>query len=135
MPWEPAIQQLADTTGFTPDNLRYTSALLVAIPVGFLFRATTRDPYVLQGAQKEAAIQRRHIMCAVIGFMFMTFCFGYEIFHSIFSSAVTFILMRTVPAKYVHIVITLWAMGYMSCSHLYRQIVAYGECTTRCLCG
>jgi hypothetical protein len=127
MPWEPAIQQLADVTGFTPDNLRYTLSLLVAIPVGFLFRASTRDPYVLKGAEKEAAIRARHVMCAVIGFMFMTFCFGYEILHSIFSSLVTFILMRTVPTKHVHIVISLWAMGYMSCSHLYRQIVAYGE--------
>uniref|UniRef100_A0A7S0VR22 Uncharacterized protein n=1 Tax=Hemiselmis tepida TaxID=464990 RepID=A0A7S0VR22_9CRYP len=130
MPWEGAIQGLADQTGFATDQLRYTSSLLVAIPVGFLFRALTMDPYTRKtDAERAAAITGRHTLSMLIGLSFMLFAFGYEIAHALFSSTVAFLLMKAVPGKNVHIWVSIWAMGYMSVSHIYRQIVAYGSWT------
>mmetsp|Transcript_161 Transcript_161/g.413 ORF Transcript_161/g.413 Transcript_161/m.413 type:complete len:498 (-) Transcript_161:238-1731(-) len=127
MPWEGAITELSQTTGFAADQLRYTLCLLLAIPTGFLFKALTTDPHGLKPADKAAAIATRHTVCFAFGTCFMLFAFGYDIWHAFFSCSVGFLLMKYVPAKHVHIVVTCWAMGYMSCSHIYRMIVAYAS--------
>jgi len=130
MPWDSAVQSLADQTGFASDQIRYTGSLLVAIPIGFLYRAVTTDPFTCKTeADRARAIALRHTLACAVGLCFMLFAFGYEIAHALFSSTVAWVIMKTVPGKNVHIWITIWAMGYMSLSHIYRQIVAYGSWT------
>ena len=110
-----------------PRKTGYTISLLVAIPLGFVFKAVTSDPYKCKtDAAKAAAVANRHSLAGIIGVLFMVFVFGWDIGHALFSGTVSFVLMHIVPTKTVHIWVTVWAMGYMSCSHIYRQIVAYG---------
>jgi len=51
----------------------------------------------------------RHSLCAMIGLMMVLYAFGWEIFHALFSSTVSFILMHTVPRKQVHVIVTVLA--------------------------
>lgn len=96
--------------------------------MGFVFKAVTADPFGCKSeADKKAAIASRHTLACTIGLLFMLFVFGWDIGHALFSGTVSFIIMQVVPKKTVHIWVTIWAMGYMSCSHIYRQIVAYGS--------
>ena len=60
-----------------------------------------------QGAAKAAAIRTRHNLCAVIGLMMVLYAFGWEVFHAIFSSTVSFLLMHGAPRKHVHVIVTV----------------------------
>ena len=128
-PWEAAVTGFSRSVGLPADQIKYVSALLAGIPIGFVFRAITSDPHNKEGAAKSAAIKFRHQLCATIGILMVLFAFGWEIFHSLFSSTVSFMLLRLAPRKHVHIIVTLWAMSYMSCAHIYRMIVDYGGWT------
>jgi len=129
MPWEEMIQGVARSSGLPPDQFKYTVALLSGIPIGMLFRVITSDPWPMKEEAKARAIAFRHCMCAAVGFFLIVLVFGWEIFHTFFSSTVAFILMRIVPRSQVHIWVSIWAMGYMSGAHAYRMLVDYGGWT------
>ena len=44
-PWESAILEFSQSVGLPPDQIKYVSALLAGIPIGFIFRAVTADPF------------------------------------------------------------------------------------------
>eukprot|EP00961_Rhodomonas_salina_P105717 1423182-Rhodomonas_salina.1 len=43
--WEPTIVNMAASTGLPTDQFKYTVALLSGIPIGFLFKLVTKDPW------------------------------------------------------------------------------------------
>jgi hypothetical protein len=125
LPWESTMASLSSSVGLPVDQLKFTLCMLLALPVGYVFKAVTRDPYTCSSEQKPSAIAARHAVCMTIGVSFMIFLFGYDAIHSILSSAVGFLIMRLIPTKNVHIWMTVWAMSYLTCSHTYRMFVAY----------
>lgn len=120
---------MAASTGLPTDQFKYTVALLSGIPIGFLFKLVTKDPWTVKDPQKPTAILIRHCVCAAVGLSLVLLVFGWETFHTLFSSTVAFILMWVVPRHQVHIIVSVWAMGYMSAAHIYRMIVDYGGWT------
>ena len=47
-PWEAPVVAFAESVSLPPDQIKYVSALLAGIPIGFLFRTITADPFALQ---------------------------------------------------------------------------------------
>jgi hypothetical protein len=37
--------EFSQSVGLPPDQIKYVSALLAGIPIGFIFRAVTADPF------------------------------------------------------------------------------------------
>ncbi len=126
VPWDATIGSMAAATGLPLDQFKYTFALLSGIPIGFAFQALTKDPWSLTEPERKGMILFRHMLCAAVGFSLILLVFGWETFHTLFSSTVAFILMRILPRSQVHIFVSIWAMSYMSCAHFYRMIVDYG---------
>ena len=54
----------------------------------------------------------------VVGMLLAQFVFGSDWIHSMASSLGTYVLCLVTPPKYVHIVVFIWAMGYMTASHI-----------------
>ena len=126
LPWDSAIASLSSTVGLPVDQLKFTLCMVSAIPVGYLFKLVTRDPFACPSEkEKQNAIALRHTLCMIIGVSFMTFLFGYDVIHSVVSSALGFLILSFIPIKNVHIWMTTWAMLYLSCCHISRMIVAY----------
>lgn len=55
----------------------------------------------------------------------MQWIYGTDWIHSFVSSAVTYLICALAPRKYAHILVFVWAMGYMTGSHLYRMYTSY----------
>ncbi|EKX44327.1 hypothetical protein GUITHDRAFT_109777 [Guillardia theta CCMP2712] len=125
-PWDDFLKQAAQTCGLPLDQFKYTTALLLGIPLGYFLRYSTKDPWRCSDAEKASAISTRHMLCAIIGLMEVVYVFGWETFHSFFSTTVAYILLQVAPRDKVHLWVTAWAMGYMSCAHIYRMIVDFG---------
>ena len=52
-PWEDAVAGFADSVGLPADQIKYVSALLAGIPIGFMFRFVTSDPFSKQVSLRE----------------------------------------------------------------------------------
>ena len=126
LPWESPMASLSAGVGLPVDQLKFTICMILALPVAFIFKLVTRDPFqCTDEKEKGRAIAFRHTLCMIIGVSFMTFLFGYDAVHSVISSAVGFLILQLIPTKNVHIWMTGWAMVYLSCCHISRMIVAY----------
>ena len=120
------MASLSAGVGLPVDQLKFTICMILALPVAFIFKLVTRDPFqCTDEKEKGRAIAFRHTLCMIIGVSFMTFLFGYDAVHSVISSAVGFLILQLIPTKNVHIWMTAWAMVYLSCCHISRMIVAY----------
>jgi hypothetical protein len=110
------------SAGRPPDQLKYIASLLACYPLAILFRLLPRQHVVLQ-----------HLYSIVISWFLTTLCLGsFAIFHSLFSSLVTYLILATLPRSVSHKVLVrlpqvnfVWVFGYMSCAHIYRMYVDY----------
>jgi len=57
-PWEPAVVGLAEAVSLPADQIKYVSALLAGIPIGFVFRAITADPFAKEVCPLPRSKQR-----------------------------------------------------------------------------
>ena len=55
----------------------------------------------------------------------MQWIYGADWIHSFITSVVTYFLCLIVPKKHIHTAIFVWAMSYMTMSHVYRMYVSY----------
>jgi lysophospholipid acyltransferase len=67
----------------------------------------------------------KHLYSLLVGLFLAQWIFGADWFHFFITSTVTYLLCAIVPKKYVHIVVFVWAMGYMTGAHVYRMYVSY----------
>ncbi len=119
------MSSLSLSFGLQVDQFKFALCMLFALPVGYMFKFVTRDPYTCRDEKKQSTIATRHAVCMIVGISFMIFLFGYDSIHSIVSSVVGFSIIRLMSTKYVQVWMTVWAMSYLSCSHIYRMRVAY----------
>ncbi len=59
------------------------------------------------------------------GIILMQWIFGADWIHSFISSLITYLICLLAPRKYCHYIVFVWAMSYMTLSHLYRMYVEY----------
>ena len=67
----------------------------------------------------------KHAISLFTGLFMLRFVYGIDCIHGIMSATVTYLICLTVPRKHVHIYVFIWAMGYMTSSHLYRMTYFY----------
>ena len=62
------MQGLSKSTGLPPDQIKYVSALLAGIPMGYIFRAITSDPFSLQASMPAV----RSCVCSAHAHVFVS---------------------------------------------------------------
>ena len=93
-------------------DIQYTLALFAVFPLAGIIRLLP-------------STSLKHLYSLLLGLFLVQWIFGADWGHFFVSSAVTYILCIVVPKKYVHIVVFVWAMGYMTMAHVYRMYVSY----------
>lgn len=106
------IEPIATSTGMQLTVIKYTLSLFLVYPLAFLLRKIPNTTI-------------KHLFSCIIGIFLMQWIYGVDWIHSFITTAVTYLLCLIVPRKYVHIVVFIWAMGYMTFSHIYRMYVSY----------
>ena len=105
---------LGASSGLGADQLKYLICLLAAIPLGLVFHAL---PY------------RKNLRMAfgmVWGLIFCFFCLGpWAWIHSFSTATITYLLIRFGPERYMHNLVFIFLMAYMSASHIYRMYTDY----------
>ena len=92
--------------------MQYTLALFAVFPLAAIIRLLP-------------STSLKHLYSMLLGIFLVQWIFGADWGHFLISSAVTYLLCAVVPKKYVHVVVFVWAMGYMTMAHMYRMYVSY----------
>lgn len=112
---------VANGTGLPLDQLNFMLCQFVAIISGLVFRK-----YLKPCPQNTL---RRHLVALLWGIVLGHFCFGKQMWHLFFQAFVSYLALEFCPRRYVHLFTFVFAMGYMSAIHIYRQIYDYGNYT------
>lgn len=67
----------------------------------------------------------KHFLSFFVGFVLCQWIFEYDWIHTFISSGVTYLICLLAPKKSVASLVFIWAMGYMTMSHIYRMYVSY----------
>jgi len=67
----------------------------------------------------------KHLFSLLVGLALVQWIFGPDWIHSLLSSAVTYLICALAPKKYIHVLVFVWVMGYMTGAHAYRMYVSY----------
>lgn len=92
--------------------IKYTVAMFLVYPFSILLRLLPDK-------------NLKHLMSTVGGIVLMQWIFGADWIHSFVSSLVTYLICLLAPRKYCHYIVFIFAMAYMTGSHLYRMYVEY----------
>jgi lysophospholipid acyltransferase len=93
-------------------DVKYTVSLFLAYPFAAILRAIPNK-------------HLKHLVSMIGGIFLVQWVFGPDWIHSFVSSAVTYLICAIAPRKYCPTLVFLWAMGYMTGSHIYRMYVSY----------
>lgn len=108
-----SILRLSQVVGFPVDQLKFLICLLLGYPAGFAFRKL----------QQPAS---KHLFSIILSIVLSTFSLGPSAFlHTIFSSTITYLIMKFLPHGMAHKVNLVFVLLYMSLSHIYRMYVDY----------
>jgi lysophospholipid acyltransferase 1/2 len=69
----------------------------------------------------------RHLVTTLIGIALGHFCYGNQMWHIYFHTAITYTATRYLPRDHIHIILFVFSMTYLSIMHIYRQIYDYGN--------
>jgi len=94
--------------------IRFMIGLLASYPLAAVFKALPSRLHSL-----------KHTMSLCSGLMLLHYVYGVDWIHGIFTSIVTYMISWLAPRKYVHIYVFIFAMGYLTISHLYRVVFFY----------
>jgi hypothetical protein len=67
----------------------------------------------------------KHLFSIIVGIFMMQFVYGPNWIHSLITAVGTYLIMAIGPAKYQHLIVFVFVMGYMCVTHLYRMYVDY----------
>lgn len=143
MEWvDQQLEALAVLVGFPSDQLAMIVCLLLNYPLGFLFLTLGNH----NGKPSQTMIALRHIYSAAPTIFFSAWLLGWDTLHSLVSSLLGYAIMRLYARSNPECgrVMFVYAMAYMSLSHIYRfffswSIMSLGSllnyfnlaCTTR----
>ncbi|GFO35676.1 lysophospholipid acyltransferase 2, partial [Plakobranchus ocellatus] len=92
-------------------------ALLFAIPFRSLLSV------------EKVGTKTRHYVETVLGVLLTIFCFGYQIWHLLVQSLVSYAVMAYGGRRFSHALVFAFSMIYLSVCHIYRQVYDYGGYT------
>ncbi|BFZ11254.1 hypothetical protein BsWGS_14293 [Bradybaena similaris] len=116
-----SLTPLADVIGIPIDQINFLVCQLVALGFAFPFRA-----YL---TVEKVGTTTRHVIEAVVGVLLTFFCFGYQIWHLLAQSLVSYAFMAYGGKKFSHALVFGFTMLSLSFCHIYRQIYDYGGYT------
>eukprot|EP00007_Cunea_sp_BSH-02190019_P003717 CAMPEP_0174237496 /NCGR_PEP_ID=MMETSP0417-20130205/8402_1 /TAXON_ID=242541 /ORGANISM="Mayorella sp, Strain BSH-02190019" /LENGTH=509 /DNA_ID=CAMNT_0015316259 /DNA_START=69 /DNA_END=1594 /DNA_ORIENTATION=+ len=109
------LQPVCDAAGFPMDQLRVLACLMLSTPLAFLFARLTPLPPVY-----------KHLVSIFLGLFFSFYTIGAQTIHSFVSSLVVYVLVALLNRFGIaHKLVFVFAMTYMSLSHIYRMHVDY----------
>ena len=109
---------LSSRVGLSADQLNFLIAEGVALFIGIFIRKYVRP--------RGNNVLKRHLICSLTGFLLALFCYGRSMVHLIIQSSISYSLLLYSPRRYVHMISFAFAMGYLSCMHIYRLVYEYG---------
>jgi lysophospholipid acyltransferase 1/2 len=115
------LTPVSDLVGIPIDQINFLACQVVALSFAFPFRS-----YL---SVEKVGTTTRHIVEAVVGVMLTFFCFGYQIWHLLAQSLVSYAFMAYGGKKFSHSLVFCFSMLYLSVCHIYRQIYDYGGYT------
>lgn len=120
--WETtAVDFVKDNTGLAVDRARFIICILAAYPLGLIFSVILHP--------KRASPTTRHLYQLIVGLLFCFFCFKSQVLLLLGNTGMCYLLLLLCPASQVHIAVFVWAMSFMSVSHIYRMYTDYNGYT------
>ncbi|GFS18165.1 lysophospholipid acyltransferase 2 [Elysia marginata] len=120
----PRYQSVAQHERFIGDRKRpinFLACQLVALCVAFPFRSIF--------SVEKVGSKTRHYIETGVGMLLTLFCFGYQIWHLIVQSMVSYAVMAYGGRRFSHALVFAFSMIYLSVCHIYRQVYDYGGYT------
>lgn len=107
-----ALAPTAASLGMDLTLIKYTLSLFLAYPFAALMFAVPGK-------------NLKHLISFLVGFVMVQWIFGPDWIHTFASSLGTYLICALLPRKISPRVAFVWAMGYMTLSHMYRMYVSY----------
>ncbi|GMT04552.1 hypothetical protein PENTCL1PPCAC_26726, partial [Pristionchus entomophagus] len=107
-----ALQGVADIVGVTVDRVNFVSCMFLSIPLAIIYHRYLG----------EASIRTRKIYPLVIGLAYCWFCFGEATKHLLANTLTCYALMHISPPQYIHKIVFIFSMSYLTWVHFYRWI-------------
>eukprot|EP01095_Lingulamoeba_sp_RSL-Kostka_P014372 TRINITY_DN6243_c0_g1_i2.p1 TRINITY_DN6243_c0_g1~~TRINITY_DN6243_c0_g1_i2.p1 ORF type:complete len:291 (-),score=42.61 TRINITY_DN6243_c0_g1_i2:866-1738(-) len=106
----------SEVTGLEVDQFSYLFFLLLATPVGIIWALFL--PYIPKSL--------KYVFSIAVSITMINVCLGrYNWIHSFIVSVGTFIIVKTLNYKQVPKFVFIFAIGYLSFSHIYRLYINY----------
>ncbi|CAG5124481.1 unnamed protein product, partial [Candidula unifasciata] len=115
------LTPLADVVGIPIDQINFLVCQVVALCFAFPFRTHL--------SAEKVGTTTRHVIEAVVGVLLTFFCFGYQIWHLLAQSVVSYAFLAYGGKRFSHALVFGFTMMYLSGCHIYRQIYDYGGYT------
>lgn len=109
--------------------LNFLLAQVFAIVFGLLFRA------ILPPNTSQTRATQRHLVATTLGLGIGYFLYGHEIVHLLLQHLGSYLAIRFIPRKHVHLVLFAFSMAYLNSIQLYGQIMDYGNYTLDISCA
>eukprot|EP01094_Clydonella_sp_ATCC50884_P020976 TRINITY_DN4495_c0_g1_i1.p1 TRINITY_DN4495_c0_g1~~TRINITY_DN4495_c0_g1_i1.p1 ORF type:complete len:546 (+),score=169.85 TRINITY_DN4495_c0_g1_i1:87-1640(+) len=108
------MDALSATVGLPTDQVKYILCLLAAVPFGWFLRALPNVPAL------------KHFLSIFVSVLFSSFALGgLSWVHAVASAFGAYLLMLVLPPATAAPAVMVWAMTYMSVSHIYRMWTDY----------
>ncbi|GMT33191.1 hypothetical protein PFISCL1PPCAC_24488, partial [Pristionchus fissidentatus] len=107
-----ALQPIGDLVGMTVDRVNFVACMFFSIPCAIFYNKHLID----------SSPQIRKIFPLVIGLGYCWFCFGETTKHLLANTLTCYALMHISPAQYIHKIVFIFSMSYLTWVHFYRWI-------------
>jgi hypothetical protein len=113
---------VSELASFPMDQLRVLACLICSTPLAFVFARFTPLPPAF-----------KHVVSILLGLLFSFYTIGAQTIHSFVSSLIVYLLVALFNGRgFAHKLVFVFAMLYMSISHIYRMHVEYVLCVFLC---
>ncbi|PAV79633.1 hypothetical protein WR25_18318 isoform B [Diploscapter pachys] len=109
------LQPFADAIGIEIDRTNFVVAMFINLCFAYIYR-TRMGP-------GQVSRQVRTVAPSILGIALCFFCFGRAIKHLLSNALISYVIMYFAPAKHVHKLVFLFAMGYLLFIHFYRFLI------------
>ncbi|GMR32214.1 hypothetical protein PMAYCL1PPCAC_02409, partial [Pristionchus mayeri] len=106
------LQGVADLIGVTVDRINFVTCMFLSIPLAMVYHRHLG----------EASVLTRKIYPLMIGLAYCFFCFGWATKHLLANALTCYVLMHVSPTQYIHKIIFIFSMSYLTWVHFYRWI-------------
>ncbi|XP_034949890.1 lysophospholipid acyltransferase 1 [Chelonus insularis] len=112
---------VSDQTGIPVDQVNFVISQFTSLFLAGILRIYFKP--------QEVGPVVRHSFGLIVGLSLGYFCFGWQALHLAGLPALCYIVIRTQDPRYIHRIVLVLALGYLSFIHIYRIMYTYGYYT------